>query len=225
MARRIALLLWTLIALYPTPSMLFVSAQRAWSPPIDPQAVQHLLATLPDDPRAIEAAVNTTLVPYAVPWETYGVPWYFPTATEVLTEGRGDCQARAVLLASILQAKGIQFRFIGSFDHLWVDYPGKHATALENTAVAVATQQDDGSYQFKWPQLLDWQKSWEIERAYFWDAMPAWRCWLLLIGWLVIGLWRASWPKSVLPAVSQPLQLMFKAEEAPGDLLPTSNDR
>jgi hypothetical protein len=213
MARRIALLLWTLIALYPNPSMLYVSAQRAWSPPVDPQAVQHLLATLPDDPRAIEAAVNTTLVPYAIPWETHGVPWYFPTVAEVLSQGLGDCQARAVVLASILHAKGIQFRFVGSFDHLWVDYPGKHATELENTAVAVATQQEDGSYQFKWPQLLDWQKSWEIERAYFWDAMPVWRCWLLLIGWLVIGLWRNTWLKPGLQVLSQPIQPTCEAEE------------
>jgi hypothetical protein len=195
MRRRVTLLLWTLIVLYPSPFMLYISAQRAWSPPIEPQAVRYLAATLPNDPRAIEAAVNTTLVPYAVPWQTYGVPWYFPSAAEVLEQGQGDCQARAVLLASILRSKGIPSRFVGSFDHLWVDYPGKHATALENAASALATQQADGSYHFNWPQLVDWQTSWEIERAYFWDMMPAWRCWLLLGGWLLIGLWRDTWRK------------------------------
>jgi hypothetical protein len=190
MGRWVTLLLWTLIALYPNPLMLYTSAQRAWSPPIDPQAVRQLAATLPDDPRAIEAAVDTTLVHYAVPWETHGVPWYFPSAAEVLEQGQGDCQGRAVVLASILQAKGIPARFVGSFDHLWVDYPGKFPTVLENAATAVATQQADGSYSFSWPRLVDWRMSWEIERAYFWDKMPAWRWWLLVGGWLLIGFYR-----------------------------------
>jgi hypothetical protein len=188
-------LLWTLLVLYPNPFMLYISAQRAWSPPIDSQAVRHLAATLPDDPRAIEAAINTTLVPYAVPWETQGVPWYFPDVAEVLEIGQGDCQGRAVVLASILQAKGIPYRFVGSFDHLWVDYPKKRVTKLESTNAAVVTQQPDRSYHFKWPQLVDWQQSWEIERAYFWDKMPAWRCWLLLGGWLMLALRRTGWRK------------------------------
>jgi hypothetical protein len=188
-------LLWTLLVLYPNPLMLYVSAQRAWSPPVDPQAVRHLAEKLPDQPRAIEAAVNTTLVPYAVPWEIQGVPWYFPSAAEVLESGRGDCQGRAVVLASILQAKGISYRFVGSFDHLWIDYPGKHATVLENPSAAVVMQQPDRSYHFKWPQLVDWRQSWDIERAYFWDKMPAWRCWLMLGGWLVLAFGRISWRK------------------------------
>jgi hypothetical protein len=122
----------------------------------------------------------------------------------VLEQGRGDCQARAVVLASILHAKGIPARFVGSFDHLWVDYPGKRPTALENAASAVATQQADGSYRFKWPQLVDWRKSWDIERGYFWDAMPAWRSWLLLSGWLLIGLGHRIWRKRKLIIRSQP---------------------
>ncbi len=179
MGRWVTLLLWTLIVLYPESAhALHLGATRLVAPDRSRGKVRHLAATLPDDPRLIEAAVNTTLVPYAVPWQTHGVPWYFPNAAEVLEQGQGDCQGRAVVLASILQAKGIPARFVGSFDHLWVDYPGKHANALENPAAAVATQQADGSYHFNWPQLVDWQASWEIERAYFWDTMPAWRCWL-----------------------------------------------
>lgn len=190
MSRRIALLLWTLIALYPNPFMLFESARRAWSPPVDPQAVRQLAATLPDDPRAIETAVNSWLVPYAVPWQTYGVPWYFPTAAEVLRDGQGDCEARAVVFASILRAKGIPARFVGSFDHLWVEYPGKHGTGLEAAESAMVVQQPDGGYHLRWPSLVDLRTSWRIEREYFWDAMPAWRGWLLLGGWLLIGLGR-----------------------------------
>jgi transglutaminase-like putative cysteine protease len=192
-----ALLLWTIVVLYPNPYLLYISAQRAWSPPVDPQAVRALAATLPNNGRAIEAAVMHKIVPYAVPWDTYGVPWYFPTADEVLAAGQGDCEAQAVVLASLLRAKGIPARFVGSIDHLWVDYPGKHATAYENTTVAIAAQRPDGSYHFKWPRLQNWRTSWEIERSYFWDAMPAARRWLLLGGWLLIGLSRRiarRWP-------------------------------
>ena len=28
-------------------------------------------------------------------------------------------------------------------------------------------QQGQGAYHFKWPELVDWKRSWEIERAYF----------------------------------------------------------
>ena len=187
------LLLWTLVVLYPNPTRLLVSVPRAWAPPVDGQAVAALAATLPDDPRAIEALVTTRLVPYAVPWATYGVPWYFPTAAEVVAQGQGDCQARAVLLASILEAKGIEWRLVGSFDHLWVDYPGKQANVLENAAVAIAAQQPDGGYALRWPAVIDWRASWAIEQAYFWDAMPASRAWLLLGGWAVVSLRTRLW--------------------------------
>lgn len=181
-------LLWTLVVLYPNPARLAVSIPRAWSPTVDPEAVRELAATLPDDPRAIESLINSSLIPYAVPWQTYGVPWYFPTPREVLERGEGDCQARAVVFASILQAKGIPATFIGSFDHLWVEYPGKYATPLENRAIAIVAQQPSGEYKFRWPQLIEWQQSWEIERSYFWDPMPGWRILLLVWGWLVLGL-------------------------------------
>jgi len=175
-----------LLVLYPDPARLASSIGRAWSPPVDPLAVRELAAQLPDDPAQIERIVNSTLVPYAVPWETYSVPWYFPTPREVLEHGEGDCQARAVVFASILRAKGIPARFAGSFDHLWVEYPGKQPTELENAALVLAVQQDDGGYSFRLPHLVDWRASWAIERAYFLDAMPVSRAGLLLGGWALI---------------------------------------
>lgn len=193
-------LLWTLLVLYPNPQRLLVSVPRVWSPSVDAAAVRELAATLPDDPRAIEAFVNTTLVPYAVPWQTYGVPWYVPTVSEVLAEGQGDCQARAIVLASLLEAKGIPATFVGSFDHLWVDYPGKQPTPIENASVAIVAQEPDGAYRFRWPEVIDWRTSWAIERAYFWDAMPGERLALLLAGWLLIGLRRylSGWGGKIL---------------------------
>ena len=194
------LLLWTLLVLYPNPQRLIVSVPRAWTPAVDAAAVRELAATLPDDPRAIETFVNTNLVPYAVPWQTYGVPWYVPTVSEVLAQGEGDCQARAIVLASLLEAKSIPATFVGSFDHLWIDYPGKQATAIENAGVAIVAQQPDGGYRFQWPDVVDWRASWAIERAYFWDAMPGERVALLLIGWLLLGLRRrlSRWSRILL---------------------------
>jgi hypothetical protein len=55
---------------------------------------------------------------------------------------------------------------------------------LENGFVAVVAQQADGTYRLRQPQLVEWRRSWEIERSYFWDPMPASRLWLLLAGWL-----------------------------------------
>jgi hypothetical protein len=181
------LLLWTLFVLYPDPRLLGVSALRALNPPIDPEAVRGLAASLPSNSRAIEAQVNGPLVAYKVPWQTHRVPWYYPTPREVLASKTGDCQARAILLASLLRAKGIPARLVGSFDHLWVDYPGKRANQLENKRVAIVAQQPDGQYRFRWPALIEWRKSWQLERAYFWDPMPAGRLWLLLGGWLLIA--------------------------------------
>lgn len=146
------LLLWTLLALYPNPQHLIVSVPRAWSPPVDAVAVCELAATLADDPRAIEAFVNSTLVAYAVPWQTYGVPWYVTTVSDVLAQVQGDCQTRAIVLASLLAAKGIPATFVGSFDHLWVDYPGEQATTGENAAIAIVAQQPNGAYRFRWPE-------------------------------------------------------------------------
>ena len=40
--------------------------------------------TLPNDPRLIEQAVLTRLVPYSYDWQTNGVPWYFPNTVEVI---------------------------------------------------------------------------------------------------------------------------------------------
>lgn len=194
------MLLWTLLVLYPNPQRLIVSVPRAWTPPVDAAAVHDLAATLPDDPRMIEDFVITSLVPYAVPWQTYGVPWYVPTVSEVLAQGEGDCQARAIVLASLLEAKGIPATFVGSFDHLWVDYPGKQATASENAGVAIVAQQPNGAYRFQWPEIVDWRASWVIERAYFWDAMPTERFIVLLAGWLLLGMRRqlGKWSGKIL---------------------------
>lgn len=174
--------LWTLFSLYPDPRMLRHSVEQGLAPDTDPTAVARWAETLPDDPERIERAVLGTHVRYAVPWETHGVPWYFPTTAEVVARGAGDCQARAVVLASILEAKGIPYRLEASFDHIWVQYPNKIPNALENKAIALLV--DDGTGRsLRAPRSWDWSATYDIEKAYFWDAMPLGRK-LLLFGGL-----------------------------------------
>ena len=196
MRRRLAtaalLALWTLLVLYPNPLLLARSITQSWTPVIDPAAVRALAATLPDDPAAIEQAVLTRIVPYAVPWDVYGVPWYYPTPAEVLAAGRSDCEGRAVVLASLLAAKGIPFSFSASFDHIWIDYPGKHPNASENPAVALAQKAPTATYWLHWPQEWDLRHSWDVESAYFLAPMPGWRWAILIAGWVAIVLVRRA---------------------------------
>jgi hypothetical protein len=180
------LLIWTVLALYPNPLMLGRAIGQSWTPVVDADAVRALAATLPNDPKLIENAVLTTIVPYGVPWEVYGVPWYFPTPSEVLAAGRSDCQGRAVVLASLLKAKGIPFTLEASLDHIWVDYPGKNPTPMENPQVSIAQKAPTEDYGFHWPADWNVQQSWDIERQYFWDVAPSWRLWLLFLGYLPI---------------------------------------
>jgi hypothetical protein len=179
----LASLAWALVVLYPNPTLLVRAIANARDPDIDPVAVAGWAAALPDDPATIESAVLGRYLPYAVPWQTRGVPWYFPTAAEVVADGRGDCQARMLVLASILEAKDIPHTLRASLDHIWVEYPAKQPNRLENAAIAIM---DDGQLQV--PERWDWRESYRIEREYFWDFMPTSRR-LLLVGGLVALWW------------------------------------
>jgi transglutaminase-like putative cysteine protease len=190
---------WALVALYPDPGVLVESTRNLLQPRIQPQAVAALAATMPNDPRVIEQRVLDQVVPYAYDWQTAGVPWYFPTTAQALQQGRGDCESRAVVLASILAAKHIPYQLRMSFDHIWVQYPGKQPNALENNGVVLAERRN-GHFIFRWPSQLNWAKEWDAQVAIYWTPMPASRKVLLLAGILTIPLWNvlagyvAAWP-------------------------------
>jgi hypothetical protein len=181
-------LAWILVVLYPDPGTLLRSIRNTARPQIQPEAVASLARELPDDPRAIEAYVLERQVPYAYDWQSASVPWYFPSTTEALRAGRGDCESRAVVLASLLTAKGIPNELRLSLDHIWVDYPGKQANALENAGVQFAGTQD-GRFFIHWPE--DFRLGQEIrdQLAIYWAPAPAWRLLLLFSGLTLIVLW------------------------------------
>ena len=142
--------------------------------------------TLPNDPRLIENAVLTRIVPYAYDWQTAGVPWYFPTTREALAQGRGDCESRALVLASILAYKHIPYQLRMSFDHIWVDYPGHQATALENPGVQIAVR-EHGHFVFHWPKDFHLGAEVNAQIANYWTPMPLGRQALLFGGLLAIA--------------------------------------
>jgi hypothetical protein len=182
--RVVCALVWVLFVLYPNPLTLVRSIDHVSDPQVDPEAARAAAAKLPDDPRRIERAVLDDLVPYSYDWQTDGVPWYFPTVGEALRDGRGDCESRALVLASILDAKGIPYELRMSFDHIWVDYPGKRANDIENDAVVLAD--DDG---WRWPERFDIVDEARNQVAFYWTPMPASRKVLLLGGLAVLTFW------------------------------------
>ncbi len=181
---------WMLVMLYPDPGVLTRSVRNTLEPQVQPQAVAALAATLPDDPAAIETYVLERQVPYAYDWQSAGVPWYFPTTEEALHAGAGDCESRAVVLASLLTAKGIPNELRLSLDHIWVDYPGKQPNAIENAGVQFAGV-EDGQFFLHWPDDFKLGQEISDQLAIYWGPAPPGRVALLLGGLALIILWNA----------------------------------
>ncbi len=188
------LLLWVLLVLYPNPVNLVVSIQRAVHPHTDPAAVASLANEMPDNPADIESAVRETF-PYSYDWRAHGMPWYFPTVEEVMEKGQGDCKARALVTASILEYKGIPYRLQFSPIHMWVEYEGKESNSLENSGTLFyELDPDTGERSLQLPSI----SLRETARAFwngFWPPMPLMRKILLttgvslLVSMLVMTLW------------------------------------
>ena len=190
----VVVVLWVLLVLYPNPLRLAASLQRLANPRVDTKAVQTLAESLPSEPAAIEEAVLDS-VPYCYDWEVYAMPWYFPTVDEVLEKGRGDCKARAIVLASVLEAKGIPYRINSSPTHVWVDYDGKVEDELENSGAGFyKIDPQTGTKSLHVPKIsitgvmhMAWQG--------FWPPMPDSRKVLLVSGLVILVAIRVVWPR------------------------------
>jgi hypothetical protein len=178
-------ILWILFVLYPNPLNLIISIQRVLNFDADPGVVESMLNDLPSAPVDIEKAVLAR-IPYRYDWELYSMPWYCPTVEEVLERGAGDCKARALVLASVLEVKNITYQVHSSPMHIWVDYEGKNETSIENAKVEFYQYDPEtGKRRFQIPEislgkLVD---SW---RQQFWTAMPDGRKALLILGLLAL---------------------------------------
>lgn len=175
------LLLWILLVLYPNPSNLITSLQRAFSPNIDPASVEALSKDIRSDPAAIESAVRQR-IPYKHDWEIYGMPWYVPTVEEVVERGEGDCKARTLVLASIFEARNIPYSISWSPMHMWVEYEGKEETPIANAEVKFYQQDSEtGERSFQVPQIASRDVVYSFWQG-FWGPMPGVRKALLLLG-------------------------------------------
>ncbi len=173
-------LLWVLFVLYPNPFLLGRSIQRTFQPPVKPEMVSVLAAEAPEQPQAIEEYVLETF-PYQYDWQTYGMPWYFPTLEEALSKGTGDCKTRFIVLASIFEAKDIPYQLSFSLSHFWVNYEGKEENSWETKKNAFLMREDDGSLKLQVPR----EDQRQIRQNFvdgFWHAMPEHRKFLLLLG-------------------------------------------
>lgn len=193
----VAMALWLGFVLYPDPRALFVSVQRLVQPPIDAAAVRELAATLPRDPAAIDR-FSHQYVKYDYAWTLYGKPWYFPTVSQVLTDHAGDCQAEAILTASLFKAKNLPFTIRYSFDHVWVDYPGKQVTSgIEDPATAFASGQGKG-WLAGLPDKLPIRDIVQQRLQFHWYPMPTDRKAALLAGLLVLVLFGELLPPGLV---------------------------
>jgi len=179
------LVLWVLLVLYPNPVRLATSVQRLIDPGVDAPAVESAAAGLPDDPAAIEESVLAS-IPYSYDWQVYGMPWYFPTVGEVLQKGEGDCKGRALVLASVLEAKDIPYSLNTTPIHVWVDYEGKEETDTESQKASFyQLDPETGRRSFGLPSINPIEVMDTLWEG-FWGPMPAVRKALLMTG--VIGL-------------------------------------
>lgn len=185
---------WVILVLYPNPGNLFTSVYRLQNPPVMPMQVSDLTIQLQLEgapPAEIEQLVYRKL-PYRYDWEVYNMPWYFPTLEETLQNGAGDCKARFLLFASILEELDIPYYKNISLTHVWVDYEGKPASILENQEEALFITDQNGQARFSMPRP-------DLERASqnfyngFWEVMPTDKKVLLLSGFpLIFGIFPLS---------------------------------
>jgi len=185
------LILWILFVLYPNPAKLVISVHRVFDPDINPGAVETMLGDFPSDPVAIEKAVLEKM-PYRYDWEIHDMPWYFPTVEETMENGEGDCKARAIVLASILEAKDIPYRINSSPIHVWVDYEGKIETSIENPRVNFYRHDPEtGERWFQFPEI-DLREAMDSFWRAFWHPMPEGRKALLLSVLIILVVLRVT---------------------------------
>lgn len=177
---------WTLLSCYPNPGVLLRNLARYRRLPIDPGIERKMGWRLPADPGQVEMFVDSLLVP-TPDWARYRVPWYVPTAAEAARSSHGDCEAKAILLASLLAGKGLPFEIRASLNHIWVDYPGRRPRAGESQELAYL-EGERGRLRLHRPDRIAWGEVLTAQREQLWGAMPIARKALWLIGLLWAGL-------------------------------------
>jgi len=186
--KAVLLLAWIILVLYPNPGNLVASISRLKNPPVMPMQVSEIARELEGSPPAEIEQYVYSRIPYSYDWEVYNMPWYFPTLEEALLKGSGDCKARFLLFASLLENKDIPYQKNMSLSHIWVNYEGKPETGVENMDESVMVVDDAGNVRLSVPRP-------DLERAFqnfykgFWEVMPLKKKILLASGFpIVLGM-------------------------------------
>ena len=182
---------WTWIVCFPNPFVLPRNLYRYFRFPVDPTVVTSLPRELPDAPRDIELFLKD-YIDFQWDWRTYGVLWMMPHPGEVVERRKGDCESVAVVLASVLEAKGIPYDVQASFSHCWIDYPGKARNQWEQDGASYFGRRD-GKLFVKPPSVPYLQRHLLNHKEGLWDAMPRSRKVLLVAGWLAVPLVWTRW--------------------------------
>ena len=178
-------MLWTFIVCFPNPFIFIRNLIRYVRLPVDPSVIELVEARIPDEPAEIEKFV-LALIKYEYDWQNYGAPDYVSTARQAVTRRKGDCEDRAIVLASFLEAKNIPYDLRASLVHYWVDYPNKKPSRSENEDVAFVGKVD-GKYRLKIPDMGQWFRYLKVGKKGLWDVMPTHRKVLMLSGWVLIA--------------------------------------
>ncbi len=181
----ILMLVWFLFVLYPNPYHLATSFYRLKNPPVMPLQVTELALDLEGSSTLeIEQFVYAQL-PYSYDWEIYNMPWYFPSLDQAMQNGSGDCKARFLLFASLLDQLNIPYQKNISLTHIWADYEGKPLNALENREETMFVTDENGSLSISLPNPDLKRASRSFYRG-FWEVMPTGRKYILFSGFPVI---------------------------------------
>ena len=90
-------------------------------------------------------------------------------------------QAQMLLMASILKAKGMPYTLMYSFDHVWVDYPGRTVTALEDPSTSFVSNAGKGWLAWLPHKFPIWSII-KVRVNYHWTPMPLLLKLLILLG-------------------------------------------
>lgn len=197
-----AVLFWTFIVCFPNPYIFFRNIYRYFRFPIDPSITEIIQGEIPDDPVEIEKFVRNT-IKYKFDWQNYGFPDYVATPRQAVMKGEGDCEDRAAVLASLLEAKKIPYNLKASIVHFWVDYPGKRPSRSENEDVSFFGKVD-GKHRLKLPDFSQWKRYLEVGKEGAWDVMPLYRKIIMIAGWLIIISMSIVWIKTPYRSSSEP---------------------
>ncbi len=178
--------IWVILIFFPNPLVIPLDVYRLFEMPVQPtDEVRQVAESLPANGTSIERYV-TEHVRYEYDFSSYGVMWYMPTPDDVLQSQHGDCKSRAVLLASLLEAKGIPHSMSISPIHFWVDYEGKEqtnfSTQYETNDAAIV---ENG--HVKVPQTATTLLYLRTYIDIVWTSMPVLRKLLFIVGLVAIA--------------------------------------